>query len=166
MTRGWLRTSHGSGPLPIIGRDRHGPVRDREHGAGIDRGGGPPDIVLVGINPLSRPDIPQTVQDINTRVNEIGFNFPLRREMRAMRFVNAVVEDGTVCGGRLKRVFVHATAADEVMERPGARSTPNASRVFLAYLRDAGRRHAGEWLERCHAGPGVRSTVDASAAYL
>ena len=63
-------------------------------------------------------------------------------------------------------VFVHAIAADEVMERLGAHSALNTSRVFLRHLRDAGRRHAGEWLERCHADLGVRSTIDLSAEHL
>ena len=121
---------------------------------------------MVHVNPTKRAEVPRAARDILNRVNEIGFNSSLWREMRAVEFVNALIEDGSVREGRLKRVFVHAIAADEVMERLGAHSALNTSRVFLRHLRDAGRRHAGDWLERCHADLGVRSTVDVPAEYL
>ena len=101
-----------------------------------------------------------------SRSRSIIFSSSLWRELRAVAFVNALVEDGEVREGRLKRVFVHAIAADEAMVGLGAHSALNTSRVFLRHLRDAGRRRAGEWLERCHADLGERSTVDLSAEHL
>jgi len=55
---------------------------------------------------------------------------------------------------------------DEVMGRLGAHSALNTSRVFPRHLRDARRRHAADWLERCHADLGVPSTVDLFAEHL
>jgi NTE family protein len=124
------------------------------------------DLVVVHVNPTRRAEVPRAARDILNRVNEISFNSSLWREMRAVQFVNALVEDGSVREGRLKRVFVHAIAADEMMAGLGAHSALNTSRAFLRNLRDAGRRHAGDWLDRCHADLGVRSTVDVPAEYL
>jgi NTE family protein len=123
------------------------------------------DVVVVHVTPTRRAEVPRAARDILNRVNEISFNSSLWRELRAVGFVNALVEDGSVREGRLKRVFVHAIAADEVMARLGAHSALNTGRVFLRHLRDAGRRHAGDWLERCHADLGVRSTVDVPAEH-
>jgi NTE family protein len=124
------------------------------------------DLVVVHASPTRRAEVPRAARGILDRASEIGFGSSLWRELRAVAFVNALVEDGEVREGRLKRVFVHAIAADEVMEGLGAHSALNTSRVFLRQLRDAGRRHAGDWLERCHADLGVRSTVDLSAEHL
>ena len=110
--------------------------------------------------------MPGTARDILNRVNEISFNSSLMREMRAIQFVTGLIDEGRVEPGGLKRMFIHAIAADEVMGRLGVNSKLNADRAFLTYMRDAGRRHAGAWLERCHADLGLRSTVDVRAEYL
>ncbi len=124
------------------------------------------DLVVVHVNPTRRAEVPRSARDILNRVNEVSFNSSLWRELRAVAFVNSLVEDGSVREGRLKRVFVHAIAADEALEGLGAHSALNTSRVFLRQLRDAGRRRADGWLEQCHADLGVRSTVDLSAEQL
>jgi NTE family protein len=66
----------------------------------------------------------------------------------------------------MKRMLVHAIAADEVMGRLGVQSKLNADRAFLRYMRDAGRRTADEWLERSFEDLGHRSTIDIQAQYL
>lgn len=124
------------------------------------------DVVVVHINPTRRPDIPRTAAEILNRVNEISFNASLMREMRAVEFVTKLVDSGRVCDGGLKRMLIHSIAADEVMAPLGAKSKLNADRAFLQHLREAGRRHAGEWLDRVHADLGERSTVDLHAEYL
>src|SRR3546814_10719976 len=52
------------------------------------------DVVIVQINPLQRPELPTTAQEILDRVNEITFNSSLMREMRAVHFVNRLIAGG------------------------------------------------------------------------
>ncbi len=124
------------------------------------------DVVIVHINPTVRAEVPRTARDILNRVNEISFNSSLMREMRAIQFVTDLIDQGRVPDGQLKRMLIHAIAADEVMGALGAQSKLNADRGFLLALRDAGRRHAGMWLETNAEALGTRSTVDIRAAYL
>ncbi len=124
------------------------------------------DVVVVHINPMCRPEVPRTARDILNRVNEISFNSSLMREMRAIQFVTALIDGRRIGGGEMKRMLVHAIAADEVMGRLGVQSKLNADRAFLRYMRDAGRRTADEWLERSFEDLGHRSTIDIQAQYL
>ena len=125
-----------------------------------------PDVVVVHINPTVRPDVPRSARDILNRVNEISFNSSLMREMRAIQFVTSLIDGDRVKDMHLKRMFVHAIAADEVMGRLGVSSKMNSDMTFLHYLRDAGRRAADEWLEQSGGDIGVRSSLDIHAAYL
>jgi NTE family protein len=129
-------------------------------------GCGSRDVVVVHINPMMRPDVPRTARDILNRVNEISFNSSLMREMRAIQFVTELIDGGRIGGGEMKRMLVHSIAADEVMGQLGAQSKLNADRTFLKYMRDTGRRTAGEWLERSFDDLGRQSTVDIPAQYL
>jgi len=52
------------------------------------------DILLVQINPLERRQTPRTVSEINNRLNEITFNSTLLRELRAVAFVQRLLEEG------------------------------------------------------------------------
>ncbi|WP_232480749.1 patatin-like phospholipase family protein [Roseomonas sp. KE2513] len=128
--------------------------------------GGPPDIVLVGINPLNRPDIPQTVQDINTRVNEISFNASLMYEMRAIEFVQRLVEQGVLKPPRYQRLFVHLIEDEERMRKLGMSSKYNGDWDFLTSLRENGRAAAESWLEENRDALGQRDSVDLRARFL
>lgn len=124
------------------------------------------DVIVVHINPTRRPEVPRTAREILNRVNEISFNSSLMREMRAIQFVTDLIDQGRVTDGKLKRMLVHAIAADEVMVRLGANSKLNAERGFLTYLRDAGRRATEAWLEEGYGDLGERSGLDIRGAYL
>jgi NTE family protein len=124
------------------------------------------DIVVVHINPIERPELPRTARDILNRVNEISFNSSLMREMRAIHFINGLIECGQSEGGPLKRILIHAISADELMMRLGAGSKLNADRSFLVHLRDSGRTHAEVWLQATFEHLGERSTVDIQSRYL
>ncbi len=124
------------------------------------------DIVIVHINPIERDALPRTATEILNRINEISFNSSLMREMRAISFVNKLVEEHRVNGDNLSRVYIHSISADEVMKELGVSSKLNADWEFLTYLHAAGRRHAEAWIEASFARLGVESTVDISAQYL
>ena len=118
------------------------------------------DIVVIRINPLHRQELPRTAADILNRMNEITFNSSLMREMRAVSFVTELIDAGKINGDALERMRIHSIAADAEMAKLGAASKLNADRGFLGRLRDAGRRHADDWLAANFDLLGARSTID------
>ncbi|MEZ5933013.1 MAG: patatin-like phospholipase family protein [Alphaproteobacteria bacterium] len=124
------------------------------------------DVVVVHINPIERPGVPRMAHEIMNRINEISFNSSLMREMRAIAFVSKLIDDGKINDGSLKRVLIHAIAADEVMQKLSVMSKLNADWEFLTHLRDDGREHAERWLEQTFDQLGERSSIDICDAYL
>ncbi len=120
----------------------------------------PDDIVVVNINPLEREGIPVTAQQIQNRINEISFNSSLLRELRAIEFVQRLLDDGTLPPGRMSRVRVHMIADDDLMGKLSAATklVPNAA--VIGTLRDAGYAAAELFLERHRGDIGARSSVD------
>jgi NTE family protein len=49
------------------------------------------DVVIVHTNPIERLDVPKTPGEILNRINEIGFNSSLMREMRSVCFVTKLI---------------------------------------------------------------------------
>src|SRR3954447_16602212 len=105
-------------------------------------------LLIVHINPMKRPDVPATANEILNRINEISFNSSLMREMRAIDFVTKLVDMDVGKSLSLKRMFIHAIASDEVMAGLSAASKLNADWAFLTDLRDCGRESAAKWLEQ------------------
>jgi NTE family protein len=124
------------------------------------------DIVVVRINPLHRRELPRTAADILNRMNEITFNSSLMREMRAVGFVTELIDAGKINGGTLNRMLIHSIAGDEELAKLGAASKLNADRRFLGRLRDAGRRHADDWLAANFDLLGATSTIDLQKEFL
>jgi NTE family protein len=124
-----------------------------------------PDVLIVHINPMKRPDVPTTASEILNRINEISFNSSLMREMRAIDFVTRLIDmDGGALS--LKRLFIHAIPSDEVMVGLSAASKLNADWAFLTDLRDAGRARASQWLDENFERIGKESSVDIHETYL
>lgn len=127
------------------------------------------DIVLVQINPLERPGTPRTPAEIANRVNEISFNSPLMNEMRAIAFVEGLIENDHLSGGaidRYKKMHIHRIHAEDEMRALGAASKMDAEPDFLAYLKDLGQKSAEGWLVANRAALGKKSSVDLRATYL
>ena len=125
-----------------------------------------PDVLIVHINPMKRPDVPATANEILNRINEISFNSSLMREMRAIDFVTKLIDLDMGKSLNLKRMYVHAISSDEVMVGLSAASKLNADWAFLTDLRDSGRERAGQWLEQNFERIGKQSSVDIQASYL
>ena len=125
-----------------------------------------PDVLIVHINPIERPELPKTAMEILNRINEISFNSSLLREMRAIAFVTQLIESDAGKSLDLQRVFVHGISDDETMKKLGVSSKLNADWGALTDLRDCGRERAGEWLEANYDEIGKRSTVDIRDRYL
>jgi NTE family protein len=124
------------------------------------------DIVIVHINPLFRNEVPRAAGDILNRINEISFNSSLMREMRAVSFVTGLITQNRIAGEELPRMLIHSIADDEFMGALSATSKLNADWDFLVFLRDQGRKCAGDWLAGNYAKLGVESSVDIDGVYL
>jgi NTE family protein len=124
------------------------------------------DIVIVHINPLFRKEVPRSADDILNRINEISFNSSLMREMRAVSFVSNLVTQKRIVNNELPRVLIHSIADDGFMGTLSSRSKYNADWDFLIFLRDQGRKCAGDWLAKNFAKLGVESSVDIYNVYL
>jgi NTE family protein len=124
------------------------------------------DVVVVHINPITREEIPRTASDIMNRLNEISFNSSLMREMRAIAFVNRLIDSGAVRDTEMKGVLVHEIEAERFMKELGAASKFNADWEFLTRLRDVGRARADDWLVANFGDLGTRSTIDIRGKYL
>jgi NTE family protein len=128
-----------------------------------------PDIALVQINPLTRPGIPETPTEIINRLNEISFNSALISELRAIAFVQKLVDDDHLKSeeaGRLKSMNMHVIWSEDVMRKLGAASKLNASMDFLLHLKSVGRAAAEAWLGENWDALGVKSSIDVRKTFL
>lgn len=118
------------------------------------------DIVIVQINPIERKGAPRTAHEIHNRVDEITFNQSLLKELRAIQFVQRLLEQGALDSDNYRNMHVHVIENQQKMRSLGASSKMNAQWQFLVHLRDIGRETAGTWLDRNYSDLGKKSTVD------
>jgi NTE family protein len=123
------------------------------------------DIIVVQINPIERRGAPRTAQDILNRINEISFNGSLLKELRAIDFVDRLIEEGKLSDTDYRQTRVHVIENQDALKPLGASSKLNAEWRFLTHLRDIGRATASAWLERNLQNVGERSTVDLRAMF-
>jgi len=127
------------------------------------------DVVLVQINPVVRDEVPRTAFEIDNRVNEIAFNSSLMHEMRAVAFVQRLLEQGALkepFASRYRNMRIHMIGDEPAMAALGVTSKANAEREFLEHLKSAGRDCAERWLAANFDNLGVRSSVDVQSAFL
>jgi NTE family protein len=124
------------------------------------------DLLLVKINPLVRPGVPDRPEEIADRVNEVTFNAGLVAEMRAIHFVQRLLAEQRLQAGRYKDLRLHMVADEENLGRLRASSKMNTDRNFLLALFELGRGAAQRWLAAHAADVGRRSTVDIEASFL
>lgn len=120
----------------------------------------PDDIAVININPLYRPDIPKTPQDIQNRINEISFNSSLLRELRAINFVKRLLSTGDIDQSSMKNVLVHMIADDDLMTSLSVATKMVPNPVVMAELKAAGRIAAGRFIDDHLDKVGVESTVN------
>ncbi len=118
------------------------------------------DIVIVQINPVSRPGTPTSARDILNRANEITFNSSLLKELRLIDFVDRLIDEGKLSQSEFRRMNVHIIEASDEISRLGASSKLNSEWEFLVHLHDIGRDAANDWIARNFDDIGERSTVD------
>jgi NTE family protein len=125
----------------------------------------PADIVVVNINPLERDAVPVTPQEISNRINEISFNSSLLREMRAIQFVQDLLDDGTLTTERKSRVLMHMIADDGLMNELNVATKVVPNVQLIRQLKEAGRAAAHSFLREHKADLNIRSSVDMRAMF-
>lgn len=127
------------------------------------------DVVIVQVNPLVRRGIPQSANDIINRTNEISFNAALISEMRAIAFVQRLINEGNLTGHqaeRLKKMLIHVVSAEDQMLALGANSKSTIDPDFLLNLKQIGRNAAESWLKTNWDKIGTDSSIDIKAMFL
>jgi NTE family protein len=124
------------------------------------------DIALVQINPLQRQHTPKTSGEILDRVSELTFNASLLTQMRAIDFVNRLIEEGAVSHARCRSVRMHRIEGGSALEAFPASSRTSADGVMIDKLFSAGRHAGREWLARHFDAIGQHATIDIARDYL
>lgn len=120
----------------------------------------PDDILIININPLERTDLPRTAQAIQNRINEISFNSSLLRELRAIEFVQRLLERGELSTEQKSRVLIHMVADDALMNELSVATKMVPTPFTLSRLKEAGQNAAETFLSHHKADLNKRSSVD------
>ncbi len=127
------------------------------------------DVVIVEVDPPSREVVPRSNAEIADRLNEITFGGALMAEMRAIAFVQELIDMGAVTGEfgtRLRKLLIHSIADPAVLSPLGAVSKFNIEQDFLEFLFTAGRQAATRWLTSTFDRIGVENSVDIRTRFL
>ncbi|WP_421729020.1 patatin-like phospholipase family protein [Brevundimonas sp.] len=128
----------------------------------------PDDVLLMTLNPFERAETPKAAGEIVDRLNEIAFSAPLVAELRAVAFVQELIEENQLkasAKGRYRHILMHAIEADGWLGDLSLGSKFNTEWTFLNDLKTRGRAAADEWLDACFADVGLRSSVDLQARF-
>ena len=118
------------------------------------------DVIVVGINPIERAEVPRTARAIIDRVDEIGFNSAFMAEMSAIAFIEDLMRSRKM-DAKFRRLYVHGIG-DDALGSFGASSKMNNRPEFLRHLHQLGIDATQGWLAENRSAVGNRSTVDLS----
>ena len=125
------------------------------------------DVILVQINPVERVATPRTSDQIVNRLNEITFNAALITELRAVTFINQLIDDGRLPRGladdQYRRLNLHRIELGGLGRRLGNSSRLKTDFDFFGLLFRAGQRAARKFLDQHFYDVGVRSSLDETA---
>ena len=128
------------------------------------------DALIVQINPRERHKTPTRTRAILSRINEINFNASLLSELRAVAFVNRLIDEGWLPRGmkegEFRRLKLHRIAMEELGEAPAAPGTLNTGYQSFEKLHKLGQRATRRFLDSHFDDIGRRSTIDAAAQAL
>ena len=100
------------------------------------------------------------------RINEISFNSSLMTEIRAIAFVQRLLDQGAADPARYKRLYIHSINAEAEMARYNVSTKYNGDAGFLAELKELGRTTAAAGLASSSEKIGRESSVDLRARSL
>ncbi len=122
--------------------------------------GGANDIVVVQVNPLHIPEVPKSPMEIAERMETIGFNATLSREIRHVAHIEKLIEDGEVAATTAYGKYIHLLHNEDVMAQYNAFTKYDTSWEFLMTLKEVGREAAKEWLSQHLDNIGVKNTIN------
>lgn len=117
------------------------------------------DVLLVQINPIETESVPQTMPEIQERINEVTFNASLLSELRAIEFVRRLLQEGRLDSQFYKDIHMHRIDGGAFLHTFGSESKMRADIGFLQQLFEKGRESALQWLQLHAADVGVRSSM-------
>jgi NTE family protein len=129
----------------------------------------PKDILLVMLNPLSRAGVPKTASAIQDRLNEINFNSSLIGELRAISFVQKLLDDDLLANdaqGNYRRLFLHIIRGGAAMCDLALETKYDTDIRFLTELRSRGVSLAEDWLADCVKHVGKQSGFNVRSEFL
>ncbi len=121
------------------------------------------DIMIVHVNPIERDEVPKTSSEIMNRINEISFNSSLLRELRAISFVQRLLDDGWIkeeYRDRLRNIRIHSIRSDKALEDFDVSTKFRTDWPFLTALKEKGREIASACLDENFDKIGEKSSVD------
>ena len=125
------------------------------------------DVLIVQINPLVRKKIPTSTREIMSRVSEITFNSSLMAELRAIEFVNRLIDQGRIPHGtgvnEYRRINVHRIVLEGLGERFASATKLRNDFESFELLRKLGQRATRRFLDAHYDDIGTRSSVDLKA---
>ena len=107
------------------------------------------DLLIVHVNPIIHKGIPKDALSIEDRVNEITFNSAMLKEMRAIAFVQKLLQQNMLkeeYRKKYRNVLIHAIRAEDVMRSFGMTTKFDTSWTVLTKLFEAGRQSAKDWM--------------------
>jgi len=141
---------------PLLEAPRLAPAKTKDHVVPMDDD--PVDVIMVGINPLIRDDLPLTAWQIIDRVNEISLNSSVIDEVKRIMMMNELLHSiddlkpdvkrqikalGPL--QRKRRVRLHFIEDEKGMAPLGLATKNNTTLPFLDMLRDMGYQSAKRW---------------------
>jgi NTE family protein len=118
------------------------------------------DVIVVGINPITRNTVPRTARAIIDRIDEISFNSAFMAEVAAIAFIEDLMKS-RAHDTKLRPLHVHGIG-DEALGVFGASSKMNNDPDFLRHLHTLGTSAAERWIRENREAIGKHSTVDLS----
>lgn len=117
------------------------------------------DTILVQINPVKRPGVPQSVREILNRLNEVSFNAVLLKELRMIALLRKLAHPDDSEGKKWAEMRIHRLSSDVMLELNYS-SKLNAEWDFLLMLRNEGRRITELFLKKHGSDLGQHSSFD------
>lgn len=121
--------------------------------------GGANDILIVQVNPLHIKSVPKSPMEIMERMETIGFNATLSREIRHVAQMERLIESGDIASSTVYGKHLHLLHNEEAMSSFSAFTKYDMSWAFLTTLRDLGRETAKQWLADNYDNIGHRNTL-------
>jgi len=118
------------------------------------------DIMIVQVNPLHIHNVPTSPMEISERMETIGFNATLSREIRHVAQIERLIESGQITSSTAYGKFLHLLHNEERMSEYSAFTKYDTSWQFLTTLKDLGRETAKLWLDENYDFIGMRNTLD------